>query len=171
LDFSSKLRATNFHVGQFYVGQQFETREGVKIVGHGKITQVLKQDFNYWDFDSFFDNLPADCKPDGGQNIGGFIADFEYGLANITQVDSLKFIKSLSDKNKMLTVECKMKAKNIKERPLIDEICKRWREEIKFSNSHYKTDLKHFNHGFKFELTFATWHSKYLTGKIFVNAE
>ncbi len=70
----------DFHVGQFFVGQTFETREGAKTVGKGNITKILRQDFKYWDFDSFFKNLPTDCIPYDNQNIGGFIADFEYGL-------------------------------------------------------------------------------------------
>ncbi len=49
--------------------------------------------------------------------------------------------------------------KSVKPRPLIDEICKSWREEIQFEKSHYKINLTHFNNRFKFELTFATWHS------------
>jgi hypothetical protein len=159
----------NFHVGQFSVGQNFETREGAKTVGRGKITKILRQDFNHWDFDAFFKNLPVDCKPYDNQNIGGFIADFDYGLDYIKQIGNLKFTKSLSDRNQMLTVECKVKDKNIKARPLIDEICKSWLEEIQFKNSHYKINLKHFETGFKFELTFATWHSMYLTGKIIIN--
>ncbi len=159
----------DFHVGQFFVGQNFETREGAKTVGRGKITQILRQDFNYWDFDSFFDQLPVDCKPYNFQNIGGFIADFEYGLDHIKQIGNLKFTKSLSDRNQMLTVECKVKDKSNQARPLIDEICKSWREEIQFKNSFYKTNLKHFDNGFRFELAFATFHSMYLTGKIILN--
>lgn len=158
----------HFHVGQFFVGQTFETREGAKTVGRGKITKVLRTDFNYWDFETFFDQVPADCKPYDWQNIGGFIADFEYGLDHIEQIGNLKFIKSLSDRNQMLTVECKVKDKSIQARPLVDEICKSWREEIQFKNSFYKTNLKHFDKGFRFELTFATFHSMYLTGKIII---
>lgn len=159
----------DFHVGKFAIGQNFETREGAKTVGKGKITKILRQDFNYWDFDSFFKNLPTDCLPYDNQNIGGFIADFDYGLDNIKQIDKLKFTKTLSDKYQMLTVECILKDKSIQARPLIDEICKNWKEEIQFEKSFYKTELKNFEKGFKFELTFATWHSMFLTGKIIVN--
>ena len=159
----------DFHVGQFYVGQAFETREGAKTVGRGKITKILRQNFNYWDFDIFFKNLPANCKPYDNQNIEGFIADFDYGLYNIKQIGNLKFTKSLSDKYQMLTIECKLKDKNIEARPLIDEICKSWREKNQIDNLHYKIDLKHFDKGFTFELTFVTWHSMFLTGKIIVN--
>ena len=158
----------DFHVGKFAIGQNFETREGAKTVGKGKITKILRQDFNYWDFDSFFKNLPTDCLPYDNQNIGGFIADFDYGLDNIKQIDKLKFTKTLSDKYQMLTVECILKDKSIQARPLIDEICKNWKEEIQFEKSFYKTELKNFEKGFKFELTFATWHSMFLTGKIIV---
>ncbi len=159
----------DFHVGQFYIGKKFETREDGRTVGQGIITRILKQDFNFWDYTSFFDSLPADCQPYDFENIQGFIADFEYVLDNIKKIDSLKFTESLSDRNQMLTVECKVKDKSAKARPLVDEICKSWREEIQFENSHYKTDLKYFDNGFKFELTFATWHSMYLTGRIIVD--
>jgi len=161
----------DLHVGQFYIGQDFETREGSKTVGIGKITKILRQDFNYWDFDTFFRNLPADCKPYDSQNIGGFIADFDYGLKKIKQIGPIKFTKSLSDKCKMLTVECKVKDTSIQAQQLIDEICKSWREEIQFNDSLYKTDLKQLDNGFEFELTFATWHSMFLTGKIIVNTK
>lgn len=157
------------HVGQFYLGQKFEIREGLKTVGHGKITQILRKDFHHWNFESFFAQLPIDCKPYDWQNIGKFIKDVEYSFAKITQIDSLKFTKSLSVKNQMLTVECKIKVKNVQGRPLIDEICKSWSEEIQIENSFYKTDLQHIDKGFKFELTFAMWHSMYLTGKIIIN--
>ena len=159
----------DFHVGKFFVGQTFETREGFKTVGRGKITKILRQDFNHWDFETFFKNLPPECKPYDNQNIGGFIADFDYGLNNIKSIDKLKFTKTLSDKNQMLTVECILKDKGTQARPLIDEICKSWKEEIQFKNSFYKTDSKIFDKGFKFELTFATWHSMFLTGKIIIN--
>lgn len=159
----------HFHVGQFFVGQTFETREGSKTVGRGKITKILRQDFNHWDFDSFFKNLPTDCTPYDNQNIDGFIADFDYGLGNIKQIDKLKFTKTLSDKYQMLTVECVLKDKSIQARPLIDEIYKSWREEIQFENSFYKIYTKIFDNGFRFELIFATFHSMYLTGKIIIN--
>lgn len=31
----------DFHIGQFYIDQFFETREGAKTVGQGKITKIL----------------------------------------------------------------------------------------------------------------------------------
>lgn len=159
----------NFHVGQFYVGQDFETREGAKTVGRGKITKVIRQDFYYWDYDIFFDNLPADCTPYDDENIEGFIIDFEYGFDNIEPISSLKFTKTLSVQYQMLTVECILKNKSIQPRPLIDEICKSWREEIQFNHSLYKTDFIQSDNGFEFELSFAAWHSMYLTGKVIVN--
>ena len=60
----------HFHIGQFFVGQDFETREGARIVGRGKITKILRQDFNFWDFDTCFNYIPNDCKPYDWQNIG-----------------------------------------------------------------------------------------------------
>lgn len=34
----------DFHIGHFFVGQEFETREGSKIVGKGKITRIIRPD-------------------------------------------------------------------------------------------------------------------------------
>lgn len=159
----------DFHIGQFYVGKTFEIREGLKTVGRGKITKILRKNFSYWDFETFFSILPVGCKPYDWQNIGGFITDIDHGLDHIKQIDNIKFTKSLSVKNQMLTVECIIKDKSIQARPLVDEICKSWRDEIEFNNSFYKIDLKHFGGGFRFELTFAIYHSLYLTGKILIN--
>jgi translation elongation factor EF-Tu-like GTPase len=33
------------HIGKFYVGQQFEIREGAKTVGRGTILKILRSDF------------------------------------------------------------------------------------------------------------------------------
>ena len=159
-----------FHVGQFSLGQEFETREGARTVGKGKITKILRQDFTFWTFDTFFNQLPDNCKPCDWGNIGGFITDLEYGLESIRQIQSLKFTKSLSDKYQMLIVECKVKNKNVSARPLIDEICENWRTGITFKNALYKTKLTYFDNHFKFHLTFATWNSSMcLTGKIIVD--
>ena len=43
----------DYHIGQLFVGQNFEIREGDKIVGKGKISKIIRQDFNYWDIQSF----------------------------------------------------------------------------------------------------------------------
>ncbi len=69
----------------------------------------------------------------------------------------------------MLKVECTVKHNNISARPLVDELCKSWREKFQFKTSLYKTNLNHLGNSFKFELTFATWQRMYLTGKIIVN--
>lgn len=160
----------NFHVGQFYVGQSFEIREGTKTVGRGKITQVLRTDFNYWDFDTFFKELKPEHKPVDFQNIKNFSTRIRHALGAIKQISSLRLSKSLSNYSQMLTIECNLREVGNQALPLMDEICDRWRQEIQLANSHYKTELKPLTKGFQFELTFATWHSSFVTGKIIVNA-
>lgn len=34
-----------YHIGKFYLGKEFEIREGSKVVGRGIITEILRQDF------------------------------------------------------------------------------------------------------------------------------
>ena len=158
--------STDFHVGQFLAGQKFEIREGAKIVGRGKITKILRSDFNYWNFDSFYNQLPKNCIPYDNENIQGFIADFDWAFEDLKEVKKLRFQENLSNKNEMLIVECILKNNNIKPRPFIDEVCKIWKERLSFEKSLYKINLRYLDNKFEFQLVFATWHSMYLTGKI-----
>ena len=34
------------HMGKLFVGKYFEIREGIKVVGKGKITKIIRTDFN-----------------------------------------------------------------------------------------------------------------------------
>lgn len=157
-----------FHVGQFRIGQEFETREGARTVGRGRITNILREDFNYWDYDSFFKKLPMHCKPYDKENLEGFMIDFDYSLGCIEEIKDVNFTIDLSNSNRMLNVECILKDKNIQPRPMVDKICELWQKELAFKNNHYKMHLDFFDSisKFKFELLFATWHSLYLTGRI-----
>ena len=156
----------DFHIGQFSVGQEFEIREGAKIVGRGKITKVMRPDFNYWDLNSFYNQLPKNCKPYDKENIQGFREDFDWAFENLKEVRRLNFHENLSNKNEMLVVECILKSNDVKPRFFIDEVCKIWKEQLSFEKSVYKIKVSYLNDKFEFQLIFATWHSMYLTGKI-----
>ncbi|MCT4663669.1 MAG: hypothetical protein N4A45_00380 [Flavobacteriales bacterium] len=166
-----RLQTTSpdLHAGQFFIGKSFEIREGAKTVGFGKITKILKQNFKYWDPSSFVFNLTKEIEPYDNQNLDAFIENIHYGLDFIRKKGKLKFTKSISNKNQMLTIECIIKDKNISARPLIDEICSSWRNEIELKNSLYKIDIKHVDNRFQFKLVFATWQENYLTGKIIID--
>lgn len=157
-----------FHIGQFVIGQSFEIREGARIVGKGKITNILREDFNYWDYEKLFKILPPNCKPYDKENLEGFIVDFDYYLGSIKEIKKLNFEIDLSNSNNMINVGCILKDKNIKPRPLIDKICESWQKELSFKNGFYKIYLESISNtsDFEFKLSFATWHSLYLTGKI-----
>jgi len=166
-----KTLSPDFHVGQFFVGQKFEIREGAKTVGKGKITKILRPDFNYWDFDCFYKKLPKNCKPYDNENIQGFLTDFDWAFKDLEEIAELRFHENLFDKNEMLVVECILKNNNVKCRPLIDKVCEIWREKLSFEKSFYKVIVSHFDDKFEFQLLFATWHSMYLTGKIIVKTK
>lgn len=34
-----------YHAGNFYIGKEFQIREGAKIVGYGTITEILREEF------------------------------------------------------------------------------------------------------------------------------
>ena len=37
------------HIGKFFIGKEFEIREGARIIGKGKILEVIRKDFQLWD--------------------------------------------------------------------------------------------------------------------------
>lgn len=158
-----------FHVGQFYVGQEFETREGGKTVGKAKITNILREDFNYWDYDLFFSKLSSDCCAYDRENLNGFMIDFDYAFRKLNEIKELNFSVDLSYRDCMLTVECILRDEKTDMRPLVDKICDLWVNGLSFKNNLWKTYTNYDNQSSKFELLFVTWHSIYLTGKIEVN--
>jgi len=67
----------DFHCGKFFVGKEFEIREGSKVVGKGKISKVLRQDFNYWDGSTFLKSLNKSIKPySDPDDLLGYRVDF-----------------------------------------------------------------------------------------------
>ena len=44
-----KTTRPNFHIGKFFIGKEFEIREGAKTVGKGIITKIMRSDFNKGD--------------------------------------------------------------------------------------------------------------------------
>jgi Elongation factor Tu C-terminal domain len=152
------------HVGRFFVGKEFETREGNRVVGRGKITKIIRQDFCYWDFDMFFKQLPSDCKPYDEQSIDSFRVNFEHYLKQIKGIKSIEIRQNLADKNQMITVTCNTETTD--RRALIQEICACWHDKLAFKNTLYKTEFNLIENILNFELNFVTWHSMYATGKI-----
>lgn len=161
-----QTRSPHFHIGRFYAGQSFEIREGKRVVGLGKITQVLRPDFNYWDFDLFFSKLPPDCKPYDWRRIGEATERIKSLFENFKKVENLKILKTPADPGQMLTVRCKIKDHHIYERQFIDEICKRWTCEFAQLTSHYAVNVTRDSSNIKFEMPFAITDHMYLTGKI-----
>ena len=159
------------HFGKFETGKTFKVREGARTVGEGVITKVLHNDFNYWDYDSFFKQLPSECIPYDTENITGFITEFEYGLSKIETIKSMQFVPTLDKPTQMLTVICVLKDNQVSIRPLLDEVYDIWTKELRFRNAFSKIEAQTKSNGFRFELHFATWHSMYLTGKIVVDTE
>ncbi len=158
----------DFHVGRFWKGKEFKVREGGETVGNGIIREVLLNDFNYWEYKAILEDLPKDVKPYDKENIEGFIVDFDYLLGAIEEIREVSCEINLSNQNEMIKVHCELKDEVKNPRPLLDEVCKCWREELRFKKSKYKTDLDFKNNKFKFVLSFITWHSMYLTGKIII---
>ena len=163
-----------FHEGQFFVGKDFEIREGSNIFGKGTITKILRPDFIYWDTKSFLEKLSRRIKPYDGEDMHGYRIDFEYFLSETELFKEINF-EETGNNECLLVVKCKLKNKGIQPRLIADTVIQNWKEHLATSNQLYKVALQtksdfHSNNLLldKFVLTFASWHSIYLTGEIIV---
>lgn len=165
----------DFHIGQFYVGQEFETREGAKTVGKGKITKILRPDFNYWDGSTFLKSLDKSIKPySGSDDLIGFRIDFEVYLTETEIIDDIEF-EMTGNLECMILVKCKLINKKMQPREVAGKIIECWKTRLATSNQLYKIQMntnydtnRNKLHIDRFILTFATWHSIFLTGQIIV---
>jgi hypothetical protein len=164
----------DFHIGQFFVGQEFETREGSKTVGKGIITKILRQDFNYWDGQTFLHSLSPNIKPYSGDNLTGFKYDFDAYLSETEIIKDIQFEMS-ENLECMMMVKCKLLNNKYQPREVADKIIECWKTRLSTSNQLYKVQMdtnydinKNQLHIEKLILTFATWHTIFLTGKIIV---
>lgn len=155
-----------FHIGKLWIGKEFETREGSRIVGRGKITKLIRNDFEFWNYESTIKNLPKNCVPYDDENIEGFIVDFEYALEELEEIQKIDCKVDLSNQDEMIVVKCKLLNNDKSSRPPIEKIYKCWEEQLSFEHHKYKIDWNRDFEKIEFELSFITWHSMYLTGKI-----
>ena len=165
-----------FHCGNFYIGKEFEIREGSKIVGKGKISKVLRQDFNYWDGTTFLKSLDKSIKPySDPDDLLGYRIDFDGLLPDEDGKiigEDLEFIMTGNPECMMIV---KAKAKTRVLRTIAAYVIDKWENHLATSNQLFKVDFA-TRTNWKgdlemdfFKLTFATWHSIYLTGEIIVS--
>jgi hypothetical protein len=166
--------SSEYHVGQIKEGMEFETREGSKTVGRGKVLKVLRDDFTYWDQETFIKNLDKNIKPYSGDDLLGFRIDFDGYLTETEIIDDIQ-IEITGRPECMILVKCTLLDKDLPCRQVGDRIIECWKNDLRISNHLYKVDLQcsFDDQTFKsrlekFALTFATWNSIYLTGQIIV---
>jgi hypothetical protein len=162
-----KTLSPDFHVGKFFIGKKFEIKEGTTIVGQGKITKIIRQDFLYWDFESFYQKLPDKSQPFDKNNIENLKIYIKQSFKK-NEIKDVKFIETFSNKNKMLTIQYFIRNKNISVRPIVDRICENWKSYQSLNNSLYKIELNYKDEIGNFEILFAVWNGMYLTGKIII---
>lgn len=166
--------SSEYHVGQIKQGMEFETREGSKTVGRGKVLKVFRDDFAYWDQETFIKSLDKNIKPYSGDDLLGFRIDFDGYLTETEIIDDIQ-IEITERPDCMILVKCTLLDKNLPCRQVGDRIIDCWKNDLRITNHLYKADLQcsfddqTFNSRLeKFTLTFATWSSIYLTGQIIV---
>ncbi len=165
----------DFHIGHFFVGQEFETREGSKIVGKGKITRIIRPDFNYWNGSTFLKTLDKNIKPYSDTNDFLKIrTDLESWLTNTSIIKNIEF-EITGNLECMILIKCKLINKNLQPREVAHKIIEGWKTNLIPSNQLYKVEMntsfdwnKNQLQTDKFILSFATWHSIFLTGQIIV---
>ncbi len=165
-----------FHIGKFFVGKEFEIREGARIVGKGKISKVLRQDFNYWDGATFLNQIDKSIKPyTKPDDLLGFRIDCDTCLPdenNIILDENLDFITT-NNPECMLIVKAKAKTKSL--RVIYEYVIGIWKNHLATSNQLFKIDFAvNTNSNGEveidyFKLSFATWHSIYITGEILIS--
>lgn len=167
--------SSDFHVGKFKINQEFEIREGNKTVGKGKITKILREDFNYWDGKTFLKSINGNIKPySEHDDLLGFKIDFESYLDETELIGNIEF-EMTENLECMMLVKCKLIDENIQPRDIASKIIECWKSRLATSNQLYKIEIENIYNSKKnqlemerFELDFATWHKIYLTGKIIV---
>ncbi len=166
----------DFHCGKFFVGKEFEIKEGSKVVGRGKISKVLREDFKYWDGTTFLKSLDKSIKPySEPDDLLGYRIDFDGWLPdddNKIIGEELEFIMT-NNPECMMIVKANAKTKVL--RTIAAYVIDRWKNHLATSNQLFKVDYEirtnskdEFEMKF-FKLSFATWHSIYLTGEIIVS--
>lgn len=165
----------DFHCGKFFVGKEFEIREGSKVVGRGKISKVLRQDFNYWDGAAFIKSLDKSIKPySDPDDLLGYRMDFDGLLPDEDGKiigEDLEFVMT-NNLECMMIVKAKAKTRNLGE--IAGYVIEKWKNQLATSNQLFRVDFAtrtnskgEFEMDY-FKLSFATWHSIYLTGEIIV---
>jgi hypothetical protein len=166
----------DFHSGKFFVGKEFEIREGSKVVGRGKISKVLREDFNYWDGSTFLKSISKTIKPySDPEDLLGYRVDFDALLPDVEEQiigEDLEFVMTDNPECMMII---KANARTRVLRIVAEYVIDKWKKELATSNQLFKVDfathtnLKGEHEMDFFKLTFATWHSIYLTGEIVVS--
>jgi hypothetical protein len=154
-----------FHYGKFFIGQEFEIREGARKVARGTITKVIRKDFEYWNYKTFYSNIPDGCLPHDTHSITSITKQLKSSLTEIKEFNTPKFSKLLPDKNEMLVIHCTGNKEAVSLRTLIESACKSVMSKLSAENLCYKIE---FVSTFTWEILFATCTDRYLTGKIVV---
>jgi hypothetical protein len=166
----------DFHYGKFFPGKTFEIREGSKVVGRGTITKVLRTEFNYWDGSTFLKSLDKSIRPySNPDDLSGYQADFAYLLPDKDGKiigEDLEFMMT-NNPECMMIVKAKAKTRNFG--AIAGYVIDKWKNQLATSNQLFKVDFEmrtnskgNFEMDY-FKLSFATWHSIYLTGEIMVS--
>ena len=162
----------DYHIGKLSIGQEFEIREGAKTIGRGKITNLIRQDFKYWDTQKFLKSQLIDLKPYSGDNMTGFIMDFDYYLSALENIKSVKILKT-GKLDCMIKIQVKLDNKYNTPRFVTDRIIDCWKSYLALENQLFKVNIdtkmiadKHVVN--RFVLTFVTWSSIFLTGQILI---
>jgi len=104
----------------------------------------------------------------------GYRIDFDHFLSETELFNDIDF-EETGNKECLLIVKCKLAKNDTQPRLVADTVIKTWKNNLATSNHLYKVELKvdADTHSDKllldtFTMTFASWHSIYLTGQIIV---
>lgn len=166
----------DFHCGKFFVGKEFEIREGSKVVGKGKISKVLRHDFNYWDGATFLKSLDKSIKPySDSDDLLGYRVDFDGLLPDGDHkiIDENLEFEMTGNPEWMMIIKANATTRVLG--TIAEYVIDKWKNNLATSNQLFKIDFANRTNSKGeiemdfFKLSFATWHSIYLTGEIIVS--
>jgi len=118
----------DFHCGKFFVGKNFEVREGSKVVGRGTVTNVLRPDFNYWDGETFIKSLDKNIRPySDPDDLLGYRIDFDGLLPDEEDKiigEDLEFVMT-GNPERMMIVKAKAKTRVL--RIIAEYVIDKWK--------------------------------------------
>lgn len=152
-----------FHQGKLFIGKTFETREGGRIVGKGKITNLLRADYEVWEMQDVVQILEKEGVFAQNDNIlNDFFNKIQFRFRHIKGIQKVRMSKKKSS-SLLLSMQIKSDPKiGVSPRDVSQAILSMWDQGNPAKHSMAKWM---FENG-RWTYYFIFWDKKYVSGSI-----